>query len=291
MKARILPFMEQTAVCNAFNQSFDFNAAAERRRPARRRSRTFLCPSDSNTVQRVGSSYNGRDFGDTNYYNNLGNPALAQRRSLRRPRLHHGSQPTARRHAWRAITDGTSNTAIFSESLMGNSSSGPNPSSAGISGQRVDLHHDDHRHDHPPAPPNLGSLAGQPAIHQPDLLPGVDGQAQRFQDQRLFLGQLGNGEGGGYSHVQTPNQRNCWGNNQDTASPNALGRQPVPVRQHAHRQVEPLRRASTWRFLDGSVKFIKNSVNPGTYGALGTRPGARSSTPAATEKSGIRPRN
>jgi prepilin-type processing-associated H-X9-DG protein len=26
-------------------------------------------------------------------------------------------------------------------------------------------------------------------------------------------------------------------------------------------------------FLDGSVKFLKNSVNPGTYGALGTMAG------------------
>ena len=32
----------------------------------------FLCPSDGNKVARPGSSYNGLDFGDTNYYNNLG---------------------------------------------------------------------------------------------------------------------------------------------------------------------------------------------------------------------------
>jgi prepilin-type processing-associated H-X9-DG protein len=36
-------------------------------------------------------------------------------------------------------------------------------------------------------------------------------------------------------------------------------------------------------FLDGSAKFIENSVNPGTWGRSRPRPAARSSTPAASE--------
>src|SRR4051794_38767064 len=68
MKARILSFMEQQVVWNAFNQSFDFNGA-QNATSGSNNIASFLCPSDSNLVARVGSSYNGRDFGDTNYYN------------------------------------------------------------------------------------------------------------------------------------------------------------------------------------------------------------------------------
>jgi prepilin-type N-terminal cleavage/methylation domain-containing protein len=71
MKARILPYMEQVAVWNAFNQSFDFNAA-ENASAGGNQIKAFLCPSDANMIARAGTSYNGRDFGDCNYYNNLG---------------------------------------------------------------------------------------------------------------------------------------------------------------------------------------------------------------------------
>ena len=49
MKERILPFLEQQAVFNALNQSFDFNNAAQPTAGATTIA-AFLCPSDGNKV-------------------------------------------------------------------------------------------------------------------------------------------------------------------------------------------------------------------------------------------------
>src|SRR5262249_4340490 len=64
MKARILPFMEQQAVWNAFNQSFAYNAS-QNQTPTSTTINAFLCPSDSNKVARAGTNFTGgADFGD-----------------------------------------------------------------------------------------------------------------------------------------------------------------------------------------------------------------------------------
>ena len=87
-----------------------------------------------------------------------------------------------------------------------------------------------------------------------------------------FWASSGTGEGGGYTHVQTPNLKNCWGSNQDTVSPNAPGgnlyqwSSLITARSNHPGGVNML-------FLDGSVKFMKNSINIGTYAALATKAG------------------
>ena len=90
---------------------------------------TVLCPSDGNKTARPGSSYNGLDFGDTNYYNNLGTLLSLHGGTFDGPAYLMGSiyGPTV---TLASIQDGTSNTAIFSETLMGNDSSG-NTSNSG----------------------------------------------------------------------------------------------------------------------------------------------------------------
>ena len=126
MKVRILPFIEQPAIFNSYNQSFAFNAA-QNGTSTGSTIRTYLCPSDSNQVQRAAASFAG-DFGDTNYYNNLGTLLSLNGGMFDGPAYMMGASygPTV---TLARITDGTSNTAIFSENLMGNSSSGENSSS------------------------------------------------------------------------------------------------------------------------------------------------------------------
>ena len=120
------------------------------------------------------------------------------------------------------ITDGTSNTAIFSENLMGNSSSGYELQvRPGDSGRGVVLRHDNrHHHDvaadaesGEPRRPTCNTSAGPTARRLPAL--------SAYSNNGFAWLASGNGEGGGYSHVQTPNLRNCWGSNQDTNSPSA----------------------------------------------------------------------
>jgi prepilin-type N-terminal cleavage/methylation domain-containing protein/prepilin-type processing-associated H-X9-DG protein len=270
MKARILQFLEQSTVWNSFNQSYDFNDATNATAGSTT-IRTFLCPSDSNSIARAGSSYGGRDFGDSNYYNNLGtlislNGGVFDGPAYIMGGTYGGTVTLAR------ITDGTSNTAIFSENLMGNSSNGtypvtglgsPGNGSLWIMSTTITAT--------TPANPNLGSLgANLQYLTQTYCMKGST--LSSFSTQGFAWASAGNGEGGGYSHVNTPNLKNCWGSNQDTVSPNAPGGNQyqwgsmITAKSNHPGGVN-------MGFLDGSVKFIKNSVNPGTYGALGTMAG------------------
>ena len=70
----------------------------------------------------------------------------------------------------------------------------------------------------------------------------------------------------------TPNKRSCWGSNQDNNSPNGSAsivyQYGTMIAAHSNHSG-----GVNMGFLDGSVKFIKDSVNRGTYGALGTMAG------------------
>ena len=269
-EGRILPFMEQQNIFNAFNMSFDFNAAQNPTAGGSKIS-TFLCPSDSNTIHRVGTSYNGLDFGDTNYYNNLGtllslNGGLFDGPAYIMSSTYGGPVGLAN------ITDGTSNTAMFSENLMGNSSNGTYPvTGLGVAGNGSLWIMTTTITTTTPANPNLGSLGANLASIGNTYCVATTNRSS-FSTQGFAWASSGNGEGGGYSHAQTPNKRNCWGSNQDTVSPNAPGGNQyqygnmITAKSNHPGGVNML-------FLDGSVKFIKDSVNIGTYAALGTMGG------------------
>ncbi len=265
MKARLLPFLEQTNVWNSLNQSFDFNAVVH---PTAGGTtiQTFLCPSDSNKVARIGGSYNGVDFGDTNYYNNLGTLLSLAGGIFDGPAYILGSpNPNSTTSygspvALAKITDGTSNTAMFSEMLMGNSSTLPSGGSIYIASVAVSATS--------PAIPNQGSLAANlQYITTTYCKPSTSLSSMNTQGFSWLSS--GNAEGGGYSHVNPPNSKSCWGNNQDSASPNAAsGIQYLYANMLTASSNHP--GGVNMVFLDGSVRFIKNTINPGTYGAIAT---------------------
>ncbi len=271
MKARILPFMEQQAVWNSFNQSYDFNTA-QNSTSGGNTIAGFLCPSDGNNIQRAGTSYNGKDFGDTNYYNNLGTLLSLNGGIFDGPAyimgLSYGSTVTLA-----SIVDGTTNTAIFSENLMGNSSNGTYPvSGPGVAGPGSIWIMTISITNTTPPPPNQGSLAANLLFLSNTYCMSSTAKLSTFSTQGFAWASSGTGEGGGYSHVQTPNLKNCWGSNQDTVSPNAASgnlyqwSSLLTARSNHPGGVNML-------FLDGSVKFMKNSVNIGTYAALATKAG------------------
>ena len=75
MKARLLPYMEQTAIYNAINFSFRFNYSRTIARPRPRSINTFLCPSDGNNPgYTVATTYDRQPsrYGQSNYGNNIG---------------------------------------------------------------------------------------------------------------------------------------------------------------------------------------------------------------------------
>ena len=270
MKVRILPFIEQPAIFNAYNQSFAFNAA-QNGTSTGSTIKTFLCPSDGNMVQRAAASFSG-DFGDTNYYNNLGtllslNGGMFDGPAYMMGQPTYGSVVTLAR-----ITDGTTNTAIFSENLMGNSSSGENSSSgAGSPGAGSIYIMTTTITTTTPTLTNQGSIGANLQWIGRTYCPPT-AKLSTYSNNGFSWASAGTGEGGGYSHVQTPNQRNCWGSNQNSNSPNgASGNQY----QYGNLLTAKSNHSGgvNMSFLDGSVKFIKNSVNIGTYGAIGTMAG------------------
>jgi prepilin-type N-terminal cleavage/methylation domain-containing protein/prepilin-type processing-associated H-X9-DG protein len=266
MKVRILPFIEQGAIFNAYNQSFGFNAA-QNGTSTGTTIRAYLCPSDNNTVLRAAANFSG-DFGDTNYYNNLGTLLSLNGGTFDGPAYMLGA-PYGPTVTLARITDGTSNTAIFSENLMGNSSSGQNSSSgAGFPGAGSLYVMTTSITTTSPPVPNQGNVGANMQFISNTYCPRA-AKLSTYSNNGFSWASSGSGEGGGYSHVQTPGQRNCWGSNQDSNSPNgASGNQY----QYGNLITAKSNHSGgvNMAFLDGSVKFIKTSVSPATYAALGT---------------------
>ena len=70
------------------------------------------------------------------------------------------------------------------------------------------------------------------------------------------------GKGGGYSHIMPPNTRSCY-----FSSTNASKTYTMVGASSNHPG------GVNVGFLDGTVRFIKNSVSPPTWSAIATRAG------------------
>ena len=128
MKARLLPYMEQSAVYNALNQSLfaisKVNPLAQRTAVASSIS-AFLCPSDGNDPNWTVPN-GGYKCGLNNYGNNMGTCYTINNNVFDGPiwRLEDtGRGPVV---SLATVTDGTSNTAMHSEFIKGR---GTNPAS------------------------------------------------------------------------------------------------------------------------------------------------------------------
>jgi prepilin-type N-terminal cleavage/methylation domain-containing protein/prepilin-type processing-associated H-X9-DG protein len=252
MKARILAYVEQQALYNALNQGFTYGVA-QNATVRIIRVPSYVCPSDANdpggTVT-IGSTAIGA-IGNTNYPNNLGTfdvnnggyldgPAyLINSASLGKPAL-----DLVVRLA--SVTDGTSNTAIFSEWVKGNGNAAT-IDTAQIFKDQVDS-------DSKAAPLSQIAADCQAASANPTSL-NHPNKGQEWLDGV-------SGKGGGYVHIQTPNRYACYYSNSNGSADNSVigasSRHPGGVNV---------------AFLDGSVRFVKDTVAPTTWWALATKAG------------------
>ncbi|AGA24633.1 DUF1559 domain-containing protein [Singulisphaera acidiphila] len=260
MKARLLPYMEQTGIYNSFNWNFipynwstgtinntcngiayvdDYavgravNVTAGSTKIA-----TFLCPSDPNVANSGTQTINGFAYpiAASNYPTNDGTE-----------RRYTGSKTNGA--AWwtggdgnvgiiltlASITDGTSNSAVFSEFIKGQSGKNlpglnvvwTNSTALGAGGS---------------------VKADSDACQQATAISwDYKGEYWNHQDS---------GRGGTYQHTNMPNTKSCynggWGyDGQISASSYHSGGVNV-------------------LFLDGTVRFVKNSVSPASWYAIGT---------------------
>jgi prepilin-type N-terminal cleavage/methylation domain-containing protein/prepilin-type processing-associated H-X9-DG protein len=248
MKARILPFLEQAAAANGLNFSWRYL------HPQCWTSTTlnlgaFQCPSDSNlpTFTNGGSP----PFGVGSYPNSLGVAEQLNGGQFDGPAYWLSDPALGGVVTFATISDGTSNTAIWSEMIKANDSGtdrGPGQTF------RSTLSN----------PTNLGAMAATLAALVASC--SSSGTIEGWHHMGAGWSAQPIGMGGGYTHAQPPNRPACFYNG-DGGNPSAVVYRNLfgPSSRHPG--------GANVGFLDGSVKFIKNTVSLATWGALGTKAG------------------
>jgi len=262
MKARVLFYMEQVAVYNSLNQSFYalsptipfINSTA-----ACTTVSSFLCPSDGNNP---GFSYNGYVPGMGNYGNNIGLCMnLGGGRALDGPAYRIGDTPANLDGpvvTFATVTDGTSNTAIWSEWIKGkNSLVGKQAVYTATQGYSATF------------PSNQGSWQATLQNVATACNPNVNTAATWDQKGAAWAPDWC-GIGGAYSHLLAPNKPACFFSNYNTSKYGPFpGNDDITMIGAQSNHPGGVNLA----FLDGTVRFVKDSVSLNVWGAIATRAG------------------
>jgi prepilin-type N-terminal cleavage/methylation domain-containing protein/prepilin-type processing-associated H-X9-DG protein len=240
MKPRLLNFFEQTALFNAINMSFSYYLPQNWTFNTVSIS-TLLCPSDTN-VPTDTFNLNGTTIQEPlhSYPNNVGTYFFNTGQTFDGP-AYELAQPTyGPPVTWAMIRDGTSNTVIFSEMIRGKGELVTNGLHQIYATNLLSV----------PTPLLTLSTTCQAATV---VVSGNKGDPWPNHNCSL---------GGGYSHINTPNKKACWFSDD-------------PVSKY-HTMVG----ASSYHpggvnvgFLDGSVRFVKNSVSYQSWWAIATMAG------------------
>jgi prepilin-type N-terminal cleavage/methylation domain-containing protein/prepilin-type processing-associated H-X9-DG protein len=278
VQAQILPYLENSNAYSAFNFYFTMNNAAAP--PAGGSSNytaqtqivnTFTCPSDpaatkfsgylgySNYFASLGGSasalYGGPTNGEETNTNTLGvfNCSLNETAS---PKLADGTfnpefHKVTSKVTIASITDGTSNTAMYSETRRSNlsASNKTDPNSVNVVNQGTGFNNNNY----------MATLPGCGTASYTSFY------YRGLQYYRNF------GVTSLYTHTITPNYKgfDC-GNYASAAAVNGIAWNFIQTHVAARSYHPGGVNAS---FCDGSVKFIKDTVNPSTWFALGTKAG------------------
>jgi prepilin-type N-terminal cleavage/methylation domain-containing protein/prepilin-type processing-associated H-X9-DG protein len=245
MKPRMLNFMEQTALFNAFNMaqlySSAFNYTVRVTSVA-----SMLCPSDwripTGTTATGGPS---AQIANHNYPNNMGTLAANNFNMFDGPAHELGSPSMGPAVTLAMIKDGLSNTVIFSECLRGN-----NEIITKGNWQWF-------------ATPDTGTVATPLATLAANCIKAASttavpssggGKCGQWLDHNTGLG-------GGYTHIMTPNKPACQHAGTSSKFHTGIGASSL----HPG--------GVNVGFLDGSVKFVKDSVSNTTWWGIATMAG------------------
>jgi prepilin-type N-terminal cleavage/methylation domain-containing protein/prepilin-type processing-associated H-X9-DG protein len=254
-KPRLLPFLEQVQAYDAINMRAG-PGVTDYSSPVNSTVRTmqvagFLCPSDINvpttTVTVTGPG--ARVVNYTSYPNNIGTWRGNNGGRFDGPTYILGSASTGGTVTISSVKDGTSSTAIFSEFIRGKRlarqsglSEIYNDSSDAASGT------------HALGPAVNSLMSNCTAASEGGAVSAVTTKGADWMDQTV-------GGGGGYTHIQTPNKTACEFSGGLNAYEGIVG----PSSHHPG--------GVNVVMLDGSVKFIKDSITPATWHAIGTHRG------------------
>jgi prepilin-type N-terminal cleavage/methylation domain-containing protein/prepilin-type processing-associated H-X9-DG protein len=256
MKTRILPFIEQTQLFNALNFSFIAEPGAgvpgvgSNDTVVTSQINSFLCPSDGNIPVGTYTFKNGvtgaRQQGYGSYPNNIGTVMNNWGNRFDGPAYVLANPSTGGVVTFASITDGLSNTAIWSEWVRGRNEK----ISRGI-----------HQIYQAPLALNGTTLVPLQTTLAACKNTGTTATILSGNKGMKWFNQACS-QGGGYSHIMTPNLNACEWNNIGGG------------------QYRTLVGASSYHpggvnvgFLDGSVRFIKNSVSQQTWWGIATKAG------------------
>jgi prepilin-type N-terminal cleavage/methylation domain-containing protein/prepilin-type processing-associated H-X9-DG protein len=254
MKARLLPYIEQATVYNALNQfASTFSVVNVTGRFSKLS--VFVCPSDGNdpSISLTVGTFTGT-LPSTSYPNCIGTFAPEASTGMVDGAAYYpgATSPGSTVVRIATITDGTSNTVIFSEfdryratTQLGNWQIYQDAvDSAKVAAPLLTLT-TDCQAAVTIAPASTGATAD-------DGLKGVDWLYQHC------------GAGGCYSHINTPNKKACYFTGSKTAG------HPTSTMIGASSYHSGGVNVS---LLDGSVRFVKDSISPQTWWALATKAG------------------
>jgi prepilin-type N-terminal cleavage/methylation domain-containing protein/prepilin-type processing-associated H-X9-DG protein len=273
----LLPNLEQTPLYNAYNQGWApdqpqnstvaYNAIA-----------VLLCPSDSQT-QRPNNPW-----APMNYHGNQGGPGIIRHWSgtIETPftcsttnqvpingwpvgTCWWGADSNLAYFGIEKVTDGTSNTALFSEKLLGAAAAEPAPSASGSKARRgifVDVPGMSLAYN--TSNPNLALQNVRACQSVPATTVSTNGWLSGFA---WALGFPWHGACNRYSHYNTPNKLTCLNSGETTGSGLWGGAAGLVTASSNHPG------GVNVCFTDGSVRFVKDSVSLQNWWAIGTRNG------------------
>ncbi len=259
MKTRLLPFIEQSILYSAINVSFNgASTGGQNDTVLTTQINSFICPSDANIPIVNYTMVNGsgsKQVGFTNYPNNIGTIYRNNGGSFDGPAYILGVTTTTFPNSAQggvvtlsAITDGTSNTVMFSEWVKGKGT--VTTGLAQVYSNNTSF---------------PGTNGFVPLIMY--LQPCRDSQKLNTLGSAVIKGGYWYnhkcGQGGGYSHIMTPNLNACQFTSDGDMAP---GETSIGASSFHPGGVN-------CAFLDGSVKFIKNTVNQATWWGLSTKAG------------------
>ena len=253
MKARLLNYLEQQSVFNALNMGYTYstpqNGTARGTQIA-----TFLCPSDANVPGYSSTLYPGvtKVPGMSNYPNNIGTYLKNTGGRIDGPAYSLGDSGNGSPVTLATITDGTSNTVIFSEWIKGKNQSGQQ----GLHNVYFAAANSDNAI--PFATLVASCQSSTTFFTQTGSLSDWDRKGEEFLNEAC-------GSGGGYSHTMTPNKRACVFN----AGANTGLHTAITIVGASSNHPGGVNVG----MLDGSVRFIKDSINPINWYAVATKAG------------------
>jgi prepilin-type N-terminal cleavage/methylation domain-containing protein/prepilin-type processing-associated H-X9-DG protein len=254
MKERILPFVEQSTLYNAINQGFTYNSGAIFT-VATTKVNTFLCPSDGNDPgPPVTLGALSAKIASTNYPNNIGTHLGNNGGMLDGPAW---ELPSATNYGpmvtLASITDGTSNTVMFSEYIKG-------MYRVSTEGLHQTYWLTSTKYTNTTTAINFNNIVAE-CQSSKGYFQETAGTTWDAKGEYWILATCGTG--GGYSHVNMPNKKACYfaGDTVSSTFRSLVG----PSSNHPG--------GVNTAFLDGSVRFIKESVSPVTWRAIATKAG------------------